>query len=250
MSTKRIMSVLMVVVMLITLTIILAGCAAKEDIKVPEVQQDVFVYDQEECINDEIEVELNFMIKELEEKTEAEFVVVSVSSLSGHTIEEYANELFNTLGIGKEGKDNGVLLLFSKSDERVRLEIGRGLEGCLNDAKCGKILDNNFVPYREEGDYTKATRNTVIAVLDVIAEEYQVTLENVGEAELTGGEENKVAIWIYMLIFLAMAVVVCLGTSGGSGGSYGGGGYHGGFSGGHSGGSFGGGRSGGGGASR
>ena len=115
---------------------------------------------------------------------------------------------------------------------------------------CDKILDNNFVPYREEGDYTKATRNTVIAVLDVIAEEYQVTLENVGEAELTGGEENKVAIWIYMLIFLAMAVVVCLGTSGGSGGSYGGGGYHGGFSGGHSGGSFGGGRSGGGGASR
>lgn len=248
MNKKRIVSLLVLLVMLSTLVITIAGCGPKEVIKVPEVQQDVFVYDQDECINNEIEVEINFMIKELREKTESEIAVVSVTSLNGYTIEEYANELFNSLGIGKKGEDNGVLLLFSKSDERVRLEIGRGLEGCLNDAKCGRILDNNFVPYREEGDYTKATRNTVIAVLNVIAEEYQIELENVGEADSTAGKENETAIWVYMIIFLIVVVVVFLRFFDG-GGSYSGG-YHGGFSGGSSGGSFGGGRSGGGGASR
>ena len=134
MSKKRIISLLVLLVMLSTLVTTLVGCGAKESIKVPEVQQDVFVYDQDECINNEIEAEINFMIKELNEKTEAEIAVISVTSLSGYTIEEYANELFNALGIGKKGEDNGVLLLFSKSDNKVRLEIGRGLEGCLNDA--------------------------------------------------------------------------------------------------------------------
>ena len=247
MSKKRIISLLVLIVVIASLTIALVGCGDKESIKVPEVKQGVFVYDQDECINDEIEVEINFMIKELKEKTEAEFAIVSVTSLAGYTIEEYANELFNSLGIGKKGEDNGVLLLFCKSESRVRLEIGRGLEGCLNDAKCGRILDNNFVPYREEGDYTKATRNTVIAVLNVIAEEYQLELENVGEAELTGGEENELSVWVYIVIFLLL-VVYCFTSFFGNGGS---GVSSGGFSGGRSsGGSFGGGRSGGGGASR
>lgn len=248
MSKKRIISLFALLVMLSTLAITLVGCGEKESIKVPEVQQDVFVYDQDECINDEIEAEINFMIKELKEKTEAEIAVVSVTSLNAYTIEEYANELFNSLGIGKKGEDNGVLLLFSKSDKRVRLEIGRGLEGCLNDAKCGRILDDYFVPYREQGDYTNASRNTVIAVINVIAEEYQVELENVGEAEVTESEDNKVATWVYVVILIFIFVIAILKPSG-DGGSYGGG-YHGGFSGGRSGGSFGGGRSGGGGASR
>ena len=246
MSKRRIISLFVLLVVLSTLAITLVGCGAKESIKVPEVQQDVFVYDQDECINNEIEAEINFMIKELKEKTKAEFAVVSVTSLCGYTIEEYANELFNALGIGNKDQDNGVLLLFCKSENRVRLEIGRGLEGCLNDAKCGRILDDNFVPYREEGDYTNATRNTVIAVLAVIAEEYQVELENVGEVELTAGEENEWPAWVYVIIFL-LFVVYCLMSCFGGGGS---GISSGGFSGGRSSGSFGGGRSGGGGASR
>lgn len=249
MIKKRIISGLMLLVLLTVLMVTFVGCGSKESIKVPEVEQDVYVYDQDECINDEIEVEINLMIKELEEKTEAEFAVVSIPSLNNYTIEEYANELFNKLGIGKGDKDNGVLLLFSRTDNKVRLEIGRGLEGCLNDAKCGRILDNHFVPYREEGDYTKATRNTVIAVLNVIAEEYEVELQNVGEAELTGGEENEVATWVYIVVFLIVVVVAFLKAFGNDSSS---GGYYGGFSSGGSfrSGGFGGGRSGGGGASR
>ena len=252
MTKKRLVASLLVVLLVATLAIIFVGCTVEKSIEVPEVKQDVYVYDQDDCIDNEIEMEINAMLKELEEKTEAEFAVISISSLNDYTIEEYAYELFNTLGIGKEDADNGVLLLFSKSDSKVRLEIGRGLEGCLNDAKCGRILDDYFVTYREEGDYTQAAKNTAIAVINEIAEEYQVDLENVGEAKRAGSEENKVATWVYIVIF-TMVVVFCLmkaladGDS--SGGYYGGHSGGGGFGGGHSSG-FGGGRSGGGGASR
>lgn len=248
MNKKRIIATFVLLVMITSLTMVFVGCGAKEEIKVPEIQQDVFVYDQDNCINDEIETEINFMIKELKEKTGAEFSVISITSLSGYTIEQYSNELFNILGIGEKGEDNGVLLLFSKSDKRVRLEIGRGLEGCLNDAKCGRILDDYFVPYREQGDYTNASKNTVMAVLNVVAEEYQVELENVGEVEVKDKEEDDISVWIYIIVFIIIIVVGFLKASVDGGSSSGG--YYGGFSSGRSGGSFGGGRSGGGGASR
>lgn len=169
MRKKRIISCMMLLMVLTTLISMLTGCATSEKIPIPTVEKDVYIYDEDDIIDDDVEKELNKMLVELEEKTEAEFAIVSVESLLDRSIEDYANNLFNTLGIGKKGKDNGVLLLFSLSDEKVRLEIGRGLEGCLNDAKCGRILDDYFVPYRENDEYTKATEMTVKAVLNFVA---------------------------------------------------------------------------------
>ena len=134
---KRIISYVM---LLITFVIMLTGCTTSEKIPIPKVEKDVYIYDEDNIIDDDVEEKLNKMLVELEKKSEVEFVVVSVESLLDRSIEDYANNLFNTLGIGKKEKDNGLLLLFSRSDKKVRLEIGRGLEGCLNDAKCSRIL--------------------------------------------------------------------------------------------------------------
>mgnify|MGYP002577812380 FL=1 len=132
MNKKRIISYVM---LLITFVIMLTGCTTSEKIPIPKVEKDVYIYDEDNIIDDDVEEKLNKMLVELEKKSEVEFVVVSVESLLDRSIEDYANNLFNTLGIGKKEKDNGLLLLFSRSDKKVRLEIGRGLEGCLNDSK-------------------------------------------------------------------------------------------------------------------
>lgn len=249
MSKKRLISTTLLLVFAIMFMIMFVGCGIQEEIQIPSVQQDVYVYDQDGCIDDEVEAELNSLLVELEEKTEAEFAVVSISSLNGYTIEEYANKLFNSLGIGKDDKDNGVLLLLSRSDTKVRLEIGRGLEGYLNDAKCGRILDEYFVPYREKDNYAEGTRLTVNAVLTVIAEEYQVELQGLEQLEFNNEDEADTPVWVYIVIFIIVIIVAFLKASkedwtdshyyGGhsSGGSFRSGG-------------FGGGRSGGGGASR
>ena len=239
--------------MLSTLMSMLTACSSSEKIPIPKVEDNVYIYDEDNVIDDDVEETLNGILVDLEEKTEAEFVVVSVESLLDRTIEEYANNLFNTLGIGKKGEDNGILLLFSRSDERVRLEIGRGMEGFLNDSKCGRILDDYFVPYREEDKYTEATEMTVKAVVSVIAEEYDVQIQGVDE-EINVEEESDgdIPLWLAVVIIVAIlgfALLLAIlddGTGGSSGGYYGGS-SGGGFS---SGGSFGGGFSGGGGASR
>ena len=222
--------------------------AAENDIISISPKQDVFVYDEANLIDDNVEKDINQLLVALEEKSGAEFAVISIPSLNNLTIEEYSNKLFNKLGIGKAGKDNGVLLLFSKTDNRVRLEIGRGLEGCLNDGKCGRILDEYFVPYREADKYTEATNLTTSAVLTVICEEYNIEIDNLDKLEVS--DEDTASIWlIIILIILLIIISTAVQSSGGSG--YGG--YSGSFSSRgsfSSGGGFGGGFSGGGGASR
>ena len=251
---RQLVSRLCVIFMCIGISIIaLTGCDGNSSkIPIPTVKEDVYVYDEDNIIDDDVEDEINGILVDLEEKTEAEFVVITVEDLQGYEIEDYANELFNTLGIGKDNEDNGVLLLISRSDERVRLEIGRGLEGCLNDAKCGRILDDYFVPYRESDNYTEGTELTVEAVLNVLADEYNVQIRGVDEDLQVKEEETddfkwvKIALLVIMIILVTLRFILCLI---GDDDDYHGGGIF--FSGGgSSGGSFGGGFSGGGGASR
>lgn len=246
---RRLVSRLCVMFICIGISIIaLTGCDGNSSkIPIPTVKEDVYVYDEDNIIDDDVEDEINDMLVDLEEKTEAEFAVITVENLQGYEIEDYANELFNTLGIGKDNEDNGVLLLISRSDERVRLEIGRGLEGCLNDAKCGRILDDYFVPYRESNNYTEGTELTVEAVLNVLADEYDVQIQGVDE-DLQVQEDDKEPSWIFIAIVFIIVIIIVFASDDYSGGSY----YRGGFfsGGGSSGGSFGGGFSGGGGASR
>lgn len=247
---NRIISLVMSLTVLVTFMVTLTGCASSEKIPIPKVEENVYIYDDDNIIEDDVEKELNAMLVDLEEKTSVEFVIISTKSLLNRSIEKYANNLFNTLGIGKKGKDNGVLLLFSRSDTKVRLEIGRGLEGCLTDSKCGRILDDYFVPYRENDEYTKATELTAKAVLSIIAKEYNVEIDGLDESltdEESNTEDNSFPMWLTILIiFLIVAVLVILVHVDGNGSS-GGGSFYGGGS---SGGGFGGGFSGGGGASR
>lgn len=252
MKKRRIISCVMLLSVLALLFASLTGCTTSEKIPIPTVEENVYIYDEDDVIDDDVEKTLNDMLVELEEKTDVEFAVISIESLLDRSIEKYANNLFNTLGIGKKGEDNGLLLLFSRSDEKVRLEIGRGLEGFLNDSKCGRILDDYFVPYRDADEYTKATEMTVNAVLNVIAEEYGISIDGLESNLTVEDSEDDLPLWAWIIIAIIVIVIiaVAIGGSGSSGGGY----YSsssGGFSGGgFSGGSFGGGFSGGGGASR
>ena len=90
---------------------------------------------------------------------------------------------------GKEGKDNGILLLITKGKHRVRLEIGIGLEPYLTASRCGAILDKYFVPYREQNNYTEATEQTVKAVIGYLA--LREELEVQGDSSLSVQEPHK-----------------------------------------------------------
>jgi uncharacterized protein len=77
---------------------------------------------------------------------------VTVTSLEGLSIEEYANRLFADWGIGKQAQDNGVLLLVAPAERRVRIEVGYGLEGNLPDGLAGEIIRTDIIPEFQQGN--------------------------------------------------------------------------------------------------
>lgn len=212
---KRNVIFLCTVCLLILVTFVSTGCSvlsAKNEIPIPKVQKNVYVYDEDDIIDDETEQKLNTLLIELESKTTAEVAVITVPSLLDMEIEDYSYELANTLGIGKADEDNGVLLLISRNDTKVRLEIGKGLEGCLNDSKCGRILDDYFVPYREKDEYSEGTYQTIQVVTSVIAEEYDTSLEALNEeiAQEFKEKEEKQSQAVFWIIIIVIIIVIIL----------------------------------------
>ena len=216
----RTIVVLLLIAILILPGILTACSTIPEDIPIPEVKKDIYIYDYNNSIDDTVESDLNEMLVQLENQTGIEFTVISVESLLDRTVESYTRYLFNELGIGKKDKGNGILLLFSPSDIKVRLEIGRGLEGTFNDSKSDRILDDYFIPYRNQGEYTKATELTVNAVLNVLAEEYTLDITNIDKSiQIEDSEEKEIPTWIIVLIIIIALAIIFIITDGNIGSS-------------------------------
>ena len=116
-----------------------------------------YVNDFAHIIDKEYESQIEDLIKELEENTTAEIAVVTIDSLEGKTIEEYTFELFNTWGIGKADKNNGILFLVSLNDRSFRIEVGLGLRDIITSDIAKKILDETVLPNFKEKKYGKGS---------------------------------------------------------------------------------------------
>jgi uncharacterized protein len=194
---------------------------------------------------------VELILRQFEAQTGGEIKLVTVKSLRGGDIEDFANKLFARWGIGKKGQDNGVLLLAAIEDKRVRIEVGYGFEAILTDARAGRILDEQVLPYFRAGDYSGGLRAGAVAIVRQLSGEPEVavTPPPAGSSE----QVSPLAGLLYFMGFVALIILIArhpwlaLFMMGGRGG---GGFQGGGFGGGFGGGGFGGGMSGGGGASR
>jgi uncharacterized protein len=87
---------------------------------------------------------LNQKITALEQKNGVEIGVAALGSIEGDEENAFANQLFNTWKIGKEGKNSGVLILLVTDIRAVKIETGVGVEGILPDAFCNEVLEKNI----------------------------------------------------------------------------------------------------------
>ncbi|MBX2836954.1 MAG: TPM domain-containing protein [Gammaproteobacteria bacterium] len=121
------------------------------------------------------ETELSTQLETLENESTTQIVVVTVASLNGFDIADYANKLGRTWGIGTAEDDNGVLLVVSDSDRKVRIEVGYGLEGALTDATASDIIRKHILPQFREADYDAGVQQGIDAIIQAINGEYVVT---------------------------------------------------------------------------
>lgn len=106
-----------------------------------------------------------------------QIVVVTVNDLEGYSIEDYANRLFRNFGIGDRNKNNGILILISKEERQLRIEVGYGLEGIINDGKAGRIRDEYMTPYLKEDDFDNGIKNGYNAIYEEIVKGNNLDLD-------------------------------------------------------------------------
>lgn len=225
-----------------------------------------YVTDLAKVLSASQEQQLEQLLTELEHATTAEIAVVTLPSLEGGEISDFANRLFEQWRIGKRGKDNGILLLAAIEDRKVWIEVGYGLEALIPDARAGRILDESVIPYFRKGQVDQGIVEGTMALAGIVARNANVRLGNAPPRSSRSTRRPGIASWLCPIAFLVilfilfrknplLAGMLLAGSRPGHrshrGGHFGGGGFggSGGFGGGGFGG-FGGGSSGGGGAGR
>jgi uncharacterized protein len=189
-------------------------------------------------------------------------VVAALPTINGEPIDQYAPELYKKWGIGKKETDEGALVLLSVDPRKVRIEVGRGAEGYLNDAKVGRMLDDYGVPYFKRNDFSNGLLEVTRSIAREVAKEKGISLSMpLGSRQVPSADAPQ-GVSLFKLLLGLIVLLILLGTPFGRtflftmimmsimGGGRRGGGFGGGFGGGGFGGGFGGGISGGGGASR
>lgn len=215
----------------------------------PNHTENFYVNDFANILSEDVKNYIFSSSKTLDEKTTAQVVVTTVQSLEGQDLESFSLDLFRNWKIGSKDKNNGLLILIAPEEKAMRIEVGDGLEGAINDSKAGRFRDIYAVPYFKENNWGEGIKQLYSAILSEIYKEYDMEVpENVSESyseENINDLENTFA-FIPMAIFIIVIIVIIFsphskGLVGGSGfggyGSYhdtfGGGGFGGGgFSGG------------------
>jgi uncharacterized protein len=149
-------------------------------------------------ISPEYKNKLNSLIKELEQKTDAEIAVATIDSIAPYDEISYTRMLFDNWKPGKKGKDNGVLVLLAIKERRWRIEAGYGLEGILPDGVCGEIGRNYMVPLFKQAKYSEGLYYGVVAVAKIISQDARVKINNLTGIELKKQREG-VPVFLYLL---------------------------------------------------
>ncbi len=155
------------------------------------------------------ELALNTKLKALEQATGRQLAVATIPDLEGRDIADYGYQLGRAWGIGKQGVNDGVVLIVAPNERRTRIEVGYGLEPVLTDAYSSVIINTVMIPRFKTGDYPAG----IDAGVDAIAQQIQLPPEEAAaraaQAQAQQSESGGSAIpGFLMLIFIGLFVIL------------------------------------------
>ncbi len=138
------------------------------------------VVDIADILSPHAEAEITALLRAHEDSTGNQIAVLTIPSLDGAVLEEFATTVFRTWGLGEEDRNNGVLILIARDDRKIRIEVGFGLEGALTDASAGAIIRNEMTPRFRDGDFSGGTLAAARAVVQTIDGTYVTRTDQEG----------------------------------------------------------------------
>jgi len=141
-------------------------------------------------------------LRAFEQSDSTQIVILTISSLEGGNIEEFGIKVAETWKIGQQVKDNGILFIASKQDRKIRIEVGRGLEGKLTDLMAGRIIDRVIKPRFSKGDFDGGFIAGVSSMIDATRGEFK--------ADRRPAQRGQKGISPFLSIFLFFAIFMLI----------------------------------------
>lgn len=153
---------------LLCLWVALAG-AADGLVALPDLQ--ARVTDLTATLSQEQRQTLEARLAEVEGRQGAQIAVLLLPSTQPEPIEQFGIRLAEAWKVGRKGVDDGVIVIVAKNDHRLRIEVGYGLEGALNDATARRIVGETISPRFKQGDYFGGLQAGLEAIISVVGGE-------------------------------------------------------------------------------
>ncbi len=169
-----------------------------------------YVRDEAGLLNLSEQQVLESWLSQFEQTTHHQLAVVTLKTLNDRQIDDVAIDLFKKMGIGRKGKDDGILLLVAANDRKIRIEVGYGLEPLLNDGKAGHLIKTTILPFFRSGNYSKGVLNGSLAIIQTIAVAENVTLATPQAAvsRTAASVQNPAASFLGLLIVLGIFFIL------------------------------------------
>ena len=132
-----------------------------------------YINDYANMIPPAIRTKLTNELREFERTDSTQIVILTIPSLEGLTIEDYSIKVAEAWKIGKKGRDNGIILIVANQERKIRIEVGRGLEGKLTDLMAGRIIDLVVKPRFKRGDFSGGFIAGIAALIDATKGEFK-----------------------------------------------------------------------------
>lgn len=190
---------LLIVVQLSTVTF------AKTDI--PSATSDFYVNDFAGVFSEaEKEVLMENAVTLSDQYDGTQVVVTTIESLGGDSIENYALEMYNQYGIGKD--DMGLLVLLSTGDRQIRVEVGKAMEAYINDSKAGRFMDQYAIPSLAEDQFAEGLINLQEAFVSEIRNQLDEEATNASTVADSETSTNFSVIWVFQFIFAVFIIIL------------------------------------------
>lgn len=146
------------------------------------------VNDYADMLSTNEEYNLEQKLRSYRDTTSNVIVIAIINSLEGYSREEIATELMNNWRIWEGERYNGVLILISKTDRELKIEIGYGLEGAIPDAMANRIVQDILIPNLRNGSVYQGLDNATNAIIQLASGEYEGVGKNYSRSSNTNND--------------------------------------------------------------
>lgn len=161
------------------------------------------VNDHAALLSPETRTALEQKLAGFERDQSTQIVVLTIPSLQGDDIDQFTIRVADSWKIGQKGKDNGVLLVLARTERKVRIEVGMGLQGVLPDITTSRIIRERMRSYLKSNDFDKGITAGVEGIMSATRGEFKAS-----PRDMAGTPRQKLTSAYTFFLLAALAAIV------------------------------------------